>query len=59
MIELNGLANIARNIAEARQKNGAKLNVDTASIWCHASDEYRKRLLKMKDYEYSQLKQEH
>lgn len=28
-------------------------------IWCHASDEYRKRLLKMKDYEYSQLKQEH
>lgn len=27
-------------------------------IWCHASDEYRKRLLEMKDYEYSQLKQE-
>lgn len=39
MIELNGLANIARNIAEARQKNGAKLNVDTASMLKHCATE--------------------
>ena len=32
MIELNGTASIARNIAEARQKNGANINTDTVHM---------------------------
>lgn len=39
MIELNGTASIARNIAEARQKNGANINTDTVHMLKHCATE--------------------
>ena len=39
MIELNGTASIARNIAEARQKNGANINIDTEHMLKHCATE--------------------
>ena len=39
MIELNGTASIARNIAEARQENGANVNIDTEHMLKHCATE--------------------
>ena len=39
MIELNGTASIVRNIAEARQKNGANINTDTVHMLKHCATE--------------------
>lgn len=39
MIELNGTASIARNIAEARQKNGANIYTDTVHMLKHCATE--------------------
>lgn len=39
MIELNGLARIMRNCAEARQKNGANITTDTRGMLKHCATE--------------------
>lgn len=39
MIELNGLARIMRNCAEARQKNGANITTDTRAMLKHCATE--------------------